>query len=329
MLGIAYINNKKIILRFKNFHDFAKIDSLFFSKIIINNLVSWQINDERNLNSFASIPYILNDIKIIKTRTNAKLEVMIHDYFCICPSYTLTNENNEYCHVPKNLNLCNRCLNNNHELSCKPSFDFNLELWRQAWHDIFKISTCIYLFSKSSLYILNKIFKMDEYIYAIKPHTPLINWKTKIIIPKDNPMTIAVIGNLSFAKGANIVYELLNYLQEDEKIIVIGNIHMKRNFKKNNKLQIHGSYELEELPNLIKHYNITIALIPSIWPETFSYTTQECMILGIPTVTFNLGAQGERIGSWKYGLLAKECTAQSAYFALSELDSMRKCHTMN
>lgn len=35
--------------------------------------------------------------------------------------------------------------------------------------------------------------------------------------------------------------------------------------------------------------------MPSIWPETFSFTTREMLATGLPVMAFDLGAQGEAV----------------------------------
>jgi len=44
-------------------------------------------------------------------------------------------------------------------------------------------------------------------------------------------------------------------------------------------------------------------MIPSIWPETFSYTTSEALLLGYPVLCFNLGAPAERVRRYDCGLV--------------------------
>ena len=55
---------------------------------------------------------------------------------------------------------------------------------------------------------------------------------------------------------------------------------------------IHGTYRIGELDQLAAKYAITCWLIPSVWPETFSFTTHEALASGLPVYTFALGAQG-------------------------------------
>jgi glycosyltransferase involved in cell wall biosynthesis len=54
---------------------------------------------------------------------------------------------------------------------------------------------------------------------------------------------------------------------------------------------------------LAARYGITHWLIPSVWPETFSYTVHECLATGLPTVAFDLGAQGDAVQSAPNGIL--------------------------
>ncbi len=42
-------------------------------------------------------------------------------------------------------------------------------------------------------------------------------------------------------------------------------------------------------------YGITDWLIPSIWPETFSFATHEALDTGLPVWCFDLGAQSEAV----------------------------------
>lgn len=51
----------------------------------------------------------------------------------------------------------------------------------------------------------------------------------------------------------------------------------------------------------MKKLNITKFLVPSICPETFSYTTDEIMQMGYPLIVFNLGAPAERVKNYEFG----------------------------
>jgi 1,4-dihydroxy-2-naphthoate octaprenyltransferase len=53
--------------------------------------------------------------------------------------------------------------------------------------------------------------------------------------------------------------------------------------------------------------NITEFLVPSICPETYSYTTDEIMQMGYPLIVFDLGAPAERVKNYELGkIISKE-----------------------
>ena len=66
---------------------------------------------------------------------------------------------------------------------------------------------------------------------------------------------------------------------------------------------LHGAYVIEDIPMLAARYGITHWLIPSVWPETFSYTVHECLATGLPTLAFDLGAQGDAVRAAANGIV--------------------------
>ena len=316
-----YIKGEVIYITCPTLQDINNLDWLFFSKIILNEIVTWNdvASDGKIESKYESIPEILREIELLVEKKHASLEIMMHDYFSLCPSYTLLNEKDIFCNIPTDKRICHHCLLKK-SIGISPSFD--IETWRSAWQNIFNISDSI-IFSTSSVNIAKKVFSFRREKIKICPHEPLESWNNfKYNIPVNTPMTIGVIGTIAKHKGSQIIADLLPLLSENERIVIIG--ELEEVSIKSQKLTVHGAYEHKELPELIKKYNITIGLIPSIWPETFNFTSQECVLLDLPTVSFDLGAQGERIRNWEKGFLAKDCTAQSAYEALRILDAARK-----
>ena len=51
----------------------------------------------------------------------------------------------------------------------------------------------------------------------------------------------------------------------------------------------------------MRRHGITCWLIPSVWPETFSFTTHEALATGLPVWAFDLGAQGAAAARQPHG----------------------------
>ena len=97
------------------------------------------------------------------------------------------------------------------------------------------------------------------------------------------------------------VKEMINYIETNNlniTIVLIGNIDADIQSKHFIKT---GNYSKQEVPALIKKLKIDEFFIPSVWPETYSYTTDEIMQLGYPITVFNLGAPAERVQKYPLG----------------------------
>ena len=72
-------------------------------------------------------------------------------------------------------------------------------------------------------------------------------------------------------------------------------------------------------PEIIEDRKIDVIFIPSIWPETFSYTSQEAIEMGMPVAVFDLGAPPERVKKYEKGLVIDKIDAA---YALEKIRGM-------
>lgn len=293
-----------------------------FNAIIVNSIAMWSTKKHYKQDYYVAVQEILLKIVRLATAHSAETSFLFHDFYPVCPKYTLIDYTNKYCGIPIDKNLCKTCLSSTYsQLNIIKNTSF-LNNWRNTWQAFFDTAKEIRFFSQSSQEIAQKIFSFRPRQSIVVPHRPLIAWNTAYSIPPDSPMVIGVVGNISFAKGARILRELSWLLDKTQRLVIIGNIEQPEELAPN--VVVTGSYELASLPDILAQYKVTIGFIPSICPETFSYVTQECMNLGLPLVCFNIGAPAERISRWEHGLVVEEISAENALKALNALDSRRK-----
>jgi glycosyltransferase involved in cell wall biosynthesis len=111
---------------------------------------------------------------------------------------------------------------------------------------------------------------------------------------------IGILGTLTNIKGGKVVHALSDHIKKNGlrvPITVIGPDHVDTP----DSINVHGPYEPNHLPALILNNGINIILAPSIVPETFGYTISEAMIMGLPIVAFDIGAQGNRVKKYELG----------------------------
>jgi glycosyltransferase involved in cell wall biosynthesis len=85
-----------------------------------------------------------------------------------------------------------------------------------------------------------------------------------------------------------------------------------------------GRYELDNLEALVEQKNIDVFLLPSIWPETYSFTADEIMQMGFPLIAFDLGAPAERIKGYPLGKVIARSDLYQTLFGLHSSDNDRR-----
>jgi len=288
----------------KNFDELKKfLNFLHFDEIFLNSLVSYN-------NIYDILDYIL----VLKKHNKAKLIIPIHDYFPICPNYTLLNEKNEYCNLPNNYKECLNCLIKNKGEFKSFTSTVDIEKWRENWKMLLEHADEVLCFSNSSKNIVKKAYN-EKLKFNVVPHD--INGKYKNIynekLKNKKEKVIGVLGGINIPKGALIVKDLVKYIEKNNinaKVILIGDISEDINSPVFYKT---GRYKPEELPELVKKLGITEFFIPSIWPETYSYTTDEVMQLGYPLTVFDIGAPAERVKKYEKGKVIKNNNIESLF----------------
>ncbi|MDA8161394.1 MAG: glycosyltransferase, partial [Desulfobacteraceae bacterium] len=127
-------------------------------------------------------------------------------------------------------------------------------------------------------------------------------YKRQLHVNPDD-LRIGVLGIINQAKGAELIKKLVKYIDEtgqNAKVILIGLINIPINSP---HFEQTGRYDKTELEKIVLEKEIDIFFIPSIWPETFSYTAEEIMRMGYPLAVFNLGAPAERVKKYNRGMV--------------------------
>ncbi|SFB04212.1 Glycosyltransferase, GT2 family [Poseidonocella pacifica] len=225
-------------------------------------------------------------------RQRQPLRLLLHDYFAISPSYTLLCADGVYRGVPRA--GFPQASDPAHQLRL-PNQKVDLREWQTAWGALLKEADDVVAFSNASADILHEAYPERSDI-RICPHDRPVVPPLQSPAPRDATVpTVGVLGNIGEQKGAALVARLSRALLGKARIIVIGDLAPE--YRLASPGVVHGSYRLEDLPGLITRYGIRVWLMPSIWPETYSFTTHEMLGTGLPVIAFGMGAQGEAVGA--------------------------------
>jgi|GEM_PF-400659 len=262
------------------------------SQIIYNTGVSFSQPE--------GIPRLLLDLR---ERSGARIKVLVHDYFAVCPSHFLLNYEGKYCGVPDTA-VCEKCLPVNNQGFATLFVARDISIWRSAWGALLDVAEEIVAFSQDSRTLLTRAYpQLDPHKFSVAPHA-LENFPTEPLhLDGRGSLRIGVVGHIGFPKGAAVVSALAQEIgrrKSDEKVVIIGSIeaHCDPAIVRET-----GPYRRENLPRAIRESGANIMLFPSIVPETFSYVVQELMQMQLPVAVFNLGAPAERVRGYAKGLV--------------------------
>lgn len=258
---------------------------------------------------------VLDELKKYAQGKNVKLKMLLHDYFAVCPTINLLNVKEKYCGVPKCDSTCEECFRNVH-----PAYEKEygtIKKWRAKWQEFLNVCQSIIVFSEDSKKILEKAYGQLDNIEVI-PHQigymPQIEKKYKLT----HTFNIGLLGVLTKHKGAEIVKDLLAEVEKrnlDIRVILIGTSTEKIDSPFFSET---GKYSSDSIPKLTLKHDIDIFLIPSIWPETFSYTTEEIIKMGMPVMCFDIGAPVERVLKYDKGTVLPEMSGEAVVNTLLE-----------
>lgn len=285
---------------------------LGLDEIVVNNLVAYKSTTD-----------MLKIVAQIKHKCGARASFRGHDFQSICPSFNLMNCDGNYCNLCyaggcedcwRNKRLADNAISHN----VLKSGATTICNWRGAWGDFFEnVADEVILFAEPIADIFVRVYPTIQNKIKIIPHT-VRDYRRAKIKPHEE-INIVVLGNISYQKGAGVICDMATKLPDNVNIIIVGEM---KNAPGN--ITVHGKYKANKLPKLMEKYQADIVFIPSIWPETFSYTTSEAMSMGLPVACFDMGAPAGRVSAYEYGLVLNEINPEKNLVQIIEfINSIR------
>jgi GT2 family glycosyltransferase/glycosyltransferase involved in cell wall biosynthesis len=224
---------------------------------------------------------------------DARWEVNLHDYKVICPRINLADENGFYCGEPSET-TCDRCL-------AEYGSDFGVKYIR-AWRAM----------HRRALFAADQVLVPDpdvaerlgcyypEVSFNVSPHQDIDPARIRPRLQSlaaDDRLRIVVIGAIGKIKGFDVLlacaqnaklrrlpleFILMGYSMNDRRLRQAG-------------VKVTGRYLEENAQDTLEALFPHMAWLPSVWPETYSYTLSIALKAGLPVAAFDIGAIARRL----------------------------------
>ncbi|GAA5180681.1 hypothetical protein GCM10025771_25770 [Niveibacterium umoris] len=240
----------------------------------------------------------------LKAATDARLIIAIHEYFYVCPSHFLLDEDGRYCDIP-GPDRCSSCLSKQEEGFVSLTGERSVVAWRQRWAALLTLADEVRCFSESSIRLMKRAFAGVEMRAQLSPHYVVPLRPVARPKPDQTAVVVGIIGTISVHKGAQVVADLAAAIERRKapvRIVIIGSVDANCPA---GVVTETGPYDQDELPDIVERHGIGIALLPSICPETFSFVAHEILSMQLPLMSFDLGAQADLVKACSRGRIAR------------------------
>lgn len=230
-------------------------------------------------------PVTLPDLLLSLRNAGDALEVLIHDYFPLSPTPSLLEAGERWKGLPDPQTASARHATRRPDGETVP-----LSRWRASWGRLVYAADRVTCFSEASAQLIRQAYAGAQ--VEVRPH--LLHAEVPEIPRPEGPPVIGLLGSLAPHKGAAVAQRLSRALKPgDPGLVLLGEIDPA--YRLYRPAVMHGRYAVQDLPALVKRYGITCWFIPSVWPETFSFTTHEALASRLPVMVYDLGAQGDAV----------------------------------
>lgn len=274
------------------------LKSSVISKVTLNTLVT-------NLHTFWLLR-ILQD-------SDFPVTVMVHDYYLVCPKYTLFKCGTHCGFAFCDKNICIKDCNAFITPRC------SLKEWREKWNDFLLSAKEVRCFSQSSKDIVRYAYPdiKNERITVV-PHSMDYCHFTPVLYQRE-PLHVGIIGAItSEAKGSRVVRRFLSYAKEKNILVSVIGTYCPLSRVKGKTIHYTGAYRVNELQRTIEKEKVNCLLFPSLCSETFSYLVSEQIMMELPVVCFAYGAQAEKVRAYKKGIVCDSTEPEEIYIALKK-----------
>ena len=228
-------------------------------------------------------------------------DVYVHDYIWICPRITLMGPQKRYCGEPASTRTCDGCVQTmGSALGPDAPSTGALRRRSQRW---LAGARAVFVPNADVAQRLGRYFPSIRLtVRALEP----VPARTPAAPRRALPLRVALLGALTRNKGYEVLLRCARHVQRQGlpvEFVLIGSSMDDERLIRTGCVSITGPYADPEVGALMRREQPDLVWLPSVWPETWSYTLSHAIQSGLPIVAYDLGAIGERIRALQCGIL--------------------------
>lgn len=235
------------------------------------------------------------------TRLGVPYDVHIHDYPWFCPQVSLVGVDRRYCGEPAVVR-CEACVADAgrvmpERISVQAMRDRSARFLAGARRVVTPSA--------------DAAERMRRHFPSLRPEiVPLEDDAALPDLPPSQPRAglcrVCILGAIGVHKGYDVLLACARDAAERNlplTFVVVGHTIDDARLLATGRVFITGRFEAEEAVTLIQAQDASLALLPSVWPETWNFGLTELWRAGLSVAAFDFGAPAERIRRTGRGFL--------------------------
>jgi glycosyltransferase involved in cell wall biosynthesis len=225
----------------------------------------------------------------------------VHDYAWFCPRITLVGAGARYCGEPADAAACEDCVA---EAGSRLGEPIGVAALRARSAADLAAARAVITPSADAAARLRRRF--PQIVPQVRPLGDDTAQVAQAAWPAGPMRRVCVVGGISPEKGYDTLlacardaaardlrleFVLVGHSRDDERLLATGRIFVT------------GPYHEAEAVAEIRAARAHLAFLPSIWPETWSFTLGEAWAAGLDVAVFDIGAPAERVRRTGRGLV--------------------------
>lgn len=216
-----------------------------------------------------------------------------HDYMPLCPRINMIDGSGVYC-GERGVQACRRCIGVNGSRSGM----VDIEEWRGTYATFLDGARRLFAPSADTAGRAGTYLPGREILVRPHPEPPAPATAAAVPWHQGERLRVAVIGAIGPHKGSQLLLEMARDAEArglEIDYVIVGYTNMDAKFRQQSNVSVTGRYDEAGVFDILASQACHLALIPSLWPETYCYTLSIALMAGFPVATFAFGAPGDRL----------------------------------
>lgn len=277
------------------------------TRLLVNHVIDWPSD-------------MLDWIGEMTAALDCSYDVILHDYFVLCPRVDMVMGSGRFCHVAPP-DVCRVCV----AAHGSDAGAADLLRWRPRHLGFLARAKNVFAVSNDLAVRVQPFLPSRRIRVRVAEDDAGLPAEALPALGAQEPLKVAVLGGLNVPKGVRVlraVAERAAARRAPARFTLIGHSPEAAELRRA-KVTVTGAYRAEDLDGLIRQYAPHVIFLPAVWPETWSFVLTSALRQSLPVVAFDIGAPAERLRRLGRGTLLPLDVAERPDDVLAALLQLR------